>query len=66
MHSSETPGPLVETRMPTMLPDRRPFWRRHAPEPETVRNVLATASEFILALAVVTATVVMLMHVYKR
>ena len=49
--------------MPTMLPGRRRFWRRHAPDPETVRNVLATASEFILALAVVTATVVILTQV---
>lgn len=49
--------------MPTMLPGRRRFWRRHAPAPETVRNVLATASEFILALAFVTATVVILTQV---
>ena len=49
--------------MPTMLPGRRPFWRRHAPEPETARNILSTVSECVLALAVVTATVVILTQV---
>lgn len=49
--------------MPTMLPGRRRFWRRYRPDPETVRNGLATTSEFILALAFVTATVVILTQV---
>ena len=49
--------------MPTSLPSRRPFWRRHAPAPETVRDALATVAEFALALAVVTFTVMILTHV---
>ena len=61
---SETPGPLLmEPRMPTLLPTRRRFWRRYAPAPDTARNILATASEFGLALVVVAATVVILMNV---
>lgn len=48
--------------MPTVLPDRPPSWRRHAPAPETVRNILSTVFECTLALGVVTATVLILAH----
>ena len=45
--------------MPTRLPTRS-FLRRYAPEPETARNLKATAAEFGFALMFVTAIVVVI------
>ena len=46
--------------MPTPLPRGRRFWRRHAPSRETVANLVATGSEFALALAFVAVTVLLI------
>ena len=45
--------------MPTRLPSRS-FLRRYAPEPETARNLKATAAEFGFALMFATATLVVI------
>ena len=46
--------------MPTRLPVRRKLLRRYAPKPETARNLIATASEFGLAMIFVTVTVLLI------
>ena len=42
--------------MPTPLPARSRFWRRHAPSPESLRNLAATVTECGLALLCVAVT----------
>ncbi len=46
--------------MPTRIPRRRNFLRRHTPDAETQQNLLATFGEFGLALVFVAVTVLVI------